>query len=148
MKITKKCPTCKKDYYIIKCRIETAKFCSRKCVRLSDAGKKRLSKQRKGVPKTDTWKKSASLGKLSEKNPMWKGSNAGLDAIHIWILARKPKPLVCEICKKSPPKDLANISQKYIRDVSDFEWLCRKCHMVKDGRLENLKRIRKESLLQ
>lgn len=78
----------------------------------------------------------------SKKNGMWKGDKAGLDAIHIWVLRRKPKPKVCEDCKKKPPLDLANISQKYKRDVNDFEWLCRKCHMTKDGRLKKLIRIR------
>lgn len=75
---------------------------------------------------------------MSAGNPMWKGERAGLDAIHIWVLARKPKPKFCVICKKNKPKDLANISQKYKRDVDDFEWLCRKCHMVKDGRINRL----------
>ena len=78
------------------------------------------------------------LKNLSEENGMWKGIRAGLDAIHIWVLRRKPKPKVCENCRKNKPKDLANISQKYKRDVSDFEWLCRKCHMIKDGRLKKL----------
>ena len=36
---------------------------------------------------------------------------------------------------KNPPYDLANISQEYRRDVDDFEWLCRSCHMKKDGRI-------------
>ena len=74
---------------------------------------------------------------LSEKNGMWKGTKAGLDAIHIWVLRRKPKPKLCENCGKSEPKDLANISQKYKRNINDFEWLCRKCHMIKDGRLKD-----------
>lgn len=73
----------------------------------------------------------------NEKNGMWKGTKAGLEAIHIWVLARKPRPEFCECCGLKPPKDLANISQKYKRDVKDFEWLCRKCHMLKDGRLTN-----------
>jgi len=72
---------------------------------------------------------------LDSKNGMWKGDKAGLDAIHIWVLMRKPKPEFCVDCGIKPPKDLANISQKYKRDINDFEWLCRRCHMFKDGRL-------------
>ena len=75
----------------------------------------------------------------SANNGMWKGENAKLKAIHIWVIARKPKPEFCEVCKTSKPYDLANISQKYKRDAEDFEWLCRKCHMTKDGRFNNLK---------
>jgi len=56
------------------------------------------------------------------------------------------KPKLCQDCKKKPPYDLANISQEYKRDLSDWEWLCRKCHMKKDGRLEKFikKRILKD----
>jgi len=132
----KKCKTCPKYFYVIKSRRKTAKFCSRKCVRFSDKVKEKLSKMRKGIPKSESWKKERSILMLNEKNPMWKGKQAGLDAIHIWVLKRKPKPKYCVECKKNKPKDLANISQKYKRDIIDFEWLCRKCHMTKDGRLK------------
>ena len=76
---------------------------------------------------------------VSEKNGMWKDALAGYHAIHAWVRTRKPKPEKCESCDARKPIDLANISQKYLRDVNDFEWLCRKCHMKKDGRVENLK---------
>ena len=73
-----------------------------------------------------------------KKNPMWKGDDVGIKALHGWVRARKPKPGLCECCKKVPPYDLANISQEYKRDINDFEWICRKCHMGKDGRVKNL----------
>ncbi len=73
--------------------------------------------------------------KLNNKNPMWKGEVVGItSSLHQWIKNHKPKPKFCEICKKNKPYDLANISGKYKRDINDFEWLCRKCHMKKDGR--------------
>ncbi len=81
---------------------------------------------------------------LNSKNGMWKGNKVGLDAIHMWVLKRKPKPKFCVDCFAKPPKDLANISQKYKRDINDFEWLCRRCHMLKDGRLRRF--IRKKTL--
>jgi len=79
-------------------------------------------------------RKNSSCNK-NEINGMWKGDNATLPAIHAWIRRRKTKPEYCEFCKIYPPYDLANISQKYHRDINDFEWLCRRCHMIKDGRL-------------
>lgn len=83
-----------------------------------------------------------SKGELSE---MWKGDDARLPAIHCWVRSRKPKPKLCECCNTNVPYDLANISGEYHRDVNDFEWLCRKCHMRKDGRaqavLRNLKQF-------
>lgn len=81
----------------------------------------------------------AQLGSIKketrdDRHHFWKGSNASRASIHIWVKRRKPKPELCEECKVKPPRDLANISQEYKRDVNDFEWLCRKCHMDKDGR--------------
>jgi len=71
-------------------------------------------------------------------NGMWKGDNVGYISLHEWIRNRKPKPDLCEECKSKPPHDVANISGEYKRDVNDYEWLCRSCHMKKDGRMDRL----------
>lgn len=68
---------------------------------------------------------------INEKNPMWKGNNVKYRGLHSWIERKKKKPKVCEECKTNPPKDLANISGEYKRDINDFEWLCRRCHFKK-----------------
>ena len=77
-----------------------------------------------------------------ENNPQWKGDNVGYDSLHRWIERHKPKPKICEICKTKKPYDLANISGEYKRDINDFQWLCRTCHMKSDGRLNNLRKGR------
>lgn len=74
----------------------------------------------------------------SENHPMWKNSRK-MGAIHNWVKKRKPKPDFCECCGVNPPNDCANISQKYLRDINDYEWLCRRCHQTKDGRMYALK---------
>lgn len=74
----------------------------------------------------------------NESNGMWKGADVTLQGLHRWVESRKPKPEFCEFCGIIPPYDLANISQEYHRDINDFEWLCRRCHMIKDGRLNIL----------
>lgn len=76
--------------------------------------------------------------KKGSRHPGWKGNKVGNDGLHHWIRRNKLKPNFCENCKKVTRLDLANISQKYKRDINDFEWLCRKCHMTKDGRLKRL----------
>lgn len=86
-------------------------------------------------------RKRYAISKYCEKNPMWKGDNVGLGALHGWVASRKPKPELCEKCKERQPYDLANISGEYKRDINDFEWLCRSCHMHKDGRINNLKQF-------
>jgi len=54
--------------------------------------------------------------------------------LHRWVRREKTKPEFCENCKIDKPRDIANISGNYQQDLNDFEWLCRKCHMQKDGR--------------
>jgi len=80
----------------------------------------------------------------NKHNPMWKGDKAGLGALHAWVRRHKQKSKLCECCQEKPPFDLANISQEYKRDITDYEWLCRKCHMTKDGRLKTLLKLRGE----
>jgi len=75
---------------------------------------------------------------FGERNPSWKGDRVGYASLHEWIRKVKPKPEFCENCKIKPAYEVANISQKYKRDPNDFEWLCRKCHQTKDGRIKNL----------
>ena len=74
-----------------------------------------------------------------EDHSSWKGDKVGYSAVHEWIKKHKPKQKLCECCNKKPAYDLANISGEYKRDVNDFEWICRSCHMNKDGRINNLK---------
>jgi len=83
---------------------------------------------------------SIHCSKSNHFSPVWKGDNVKYEGLHNWIRKRLSKPKLCIECKINPPYDLANISQEYKRDISDWEWLCRKCHMTKDGRLENAKK--------
>jgi len=76
--------------------------------------------------------------KLCEGNVMWKGDNVGLDALHLWVRSRKTKPENCEKCQKAAPMDMANIGHTYRRNLEDWRWLCRRCHMEIDGRLDKL----------
>ena len=68
----------------------------------------------------------------------WKGDKVGYSPLHFWIKKNKPKSDFCQECNEVPPYELANISGEYHRDINDFEWLCRRCHMIKDGRMSNL----------
>lgn len=122
----RKCPVCKKTYgredrYA---KLNRQKTCSKEC------GYKVVSKKLK-----------------NDGNGNWKGKSVGYAGIHCWIKRRIKKPKLCTKCKKRKAHDIANISQKYKRDLKDWEWLCRRCHMVKDGRMSNLKVVEKGSKL-
>ena len=89
--------------------------------------------------KTEEHKRKIAESKFDDKNPQWKGDNVSkTSSLHEWIQRRKPKSEFCENCNIKRPMDLANISNLYKRDINDFEWLCRGCHMEKDGRLKKL----------
>lgn len=68
----------------------------------------------------------------NEKNPNWKGSNAGKVALHSWVIYRLGKPMKCVDCGVEGLKSImyhwANISGKYKRDLDDYKRLCIKCH--------------------
>jgi hypothetical protein len=74
-----------------------------------------------------------------EANPSFKGDEVKYEALHIYVRRRKPMPDLCEFCGLVPPVDLANKSGKYLRDLDDWNYLCRKCHMDSDGRNDRLR---------
>lgn len=76
-----------------------------------------------------------SLSKLGSLNPQWKGDNVGYGKLHEWVKNRLLKPEICPKCKTRKAYDLAN-KGIYNRDLNNWEWLCRYCHMKSDGRLE------------
>jgi hypothetical protein len=125
-------------------------------LRIANLGKKASFETREKMSKSQRQNKKHNISEegrkklsermLNEKNPVWKGNEVNKeDALHDWVRRRKLKPEVCEECKKVPPYDLANISGQYKRDINDFKWLCRKCHLIEDGRLfNNLKQFKME----
>lgn len=129
--VNKKCLICKKVFWIIRCRKNTAKYCSRNCSDKNPFFKSFGSRMNPIHRKI----RGESLSK--------RGKRISLSAIHTWARRRIPKNRLCVDCKSVPPVDLANISQLYKKEISDWEWLCRKCHMTKDGRLLKFKKLHK-----
>jgi hypothetical protein len=78
---------------------------------------------------------------LGERNGVWQGNEVSYFALHDYIKYNKPKPMTCDCCNQKKKLDLANISQNYKRDLDDWGWLCRKCHMIKDGRLNKNNKV-------
>lgn len=98
--------------------------------------RRKIGNAHRGRKQSEDWIRKRIL--RDEKHGNWKGDDVGLYALHVWVKRRKPKPQLCECCYEVPPYDLANISGDYRRDVDDFEWICRHCHMKKDGRIQVL----------
>ena len=68
-----------------------------------------------------------------EKNPAWKDDDVSYKGLHKWIRRHLPKPEWCQICGITTPIELANISGKYLRNLNDWQWLCKKCHFTFDS---------------
>ena len=81
------------------------------------------------------------LCQTGKTNSNWKGDAVGYGALHDWVKSRLDKPELCQNCKKKQPYDLANINGEYKRDLKDWWWICRHCHMTLDGRLDRLHEI-------
>jgi len=73
--------------------------------------------------------------KLGEDNPMWAGKEATYHAVHRYIERRITKPDTCPRCGNAGWLDLHNRDSNYSRNLRDWEWLCRRCHMKIDGRM-------------
>jgi hypothetical protein len=82
-----------------------------------------------------------SLSKIGDKNPQWKGDDVSYGKLHDWVATRLPKTM-CNDCKVKESYDLAN-KGIYNRELKNWEWLCRQCHMKKDGRLDVFLSFRK-----
>lgn len=80
--------------------------------------------------------------KLGESNPIWKDYELlSYKGIHVRMTKQINKPELCQMCKIDKPRDLANISGKYKNDINDWQWLCRRCHMISDNRMKNLRQF-------
>lgn len=84
---------------------------------------------------TEEHKRNVSLAKMGEKNAIWKGDSVSYKSLHAWVRRNKPAPTNCSSCNLPKRLDAANISGNYLRDLSDWVYLCRKCHMESDGRM-------------
>jgi hypothetical protein len=91
--------------------------------------------------KDNEYKSNLNPKMANENNPRWVGDKIKCRvALHNWVRRRIPKPELCQRCQQKPSFDLANKTGIYSRDLNNWEWLCRKCHMNSDGRMNNLKR--------
>jgi len=110
------CLNCGKELLRRHSKIHKTNFCSQKC----------LGEHRTG-----------------NKNGQWKGELVSYGALHDYIRWHLPKTDLCQCCGKVKPYDLAN-KGIYDRNFENWEWLCRKCHMTKDGRLTQLHQSNKD----
>jgi len=119
-------------------------------MRLSHLGKKLPEEQKRkiGLSSRGRIVSEETRRKISEANkgpnsPSWTGDKVSYSGLHKWIVKYYGKADHCEICgtEKAKAYDWSNISGEYKRDRKDWEMLCRRCHMIKDGRIEKCKKF-------
>lgn len=110
--------------------------------KISEAGKGRKC-TRKGVPLPERTKKlisEALKGKNEgELNWIWKGDDVGYRTLHRWVERHLGfHPSNCSVCGTSGKLtgkvqlhwniQWANLSRKYLRNLTDWAPMCTKCH--------------------
>lgn len=114
---TKPCERCESDFTRPAWR--KARFCSSHCKLIGNTFGKSLA---------------------GDNHYLWKGSNVSYGALHHWVYRHLGKPKKCEHCgvKGLKRKDgrsaiqYANVSHKYLRDLTDWISLCTPCHGIYD----------------
>ena len=78
---------------------------------------------------------AAKRNQRGENNHMWKGDNAGYQALHLRVEAARGKPMRCEWCNDEGGLryEWANLTGNYT-DVFDFVRLCLSCHRTYDAK--------------
>lgn len=127
------CKNCGSDNYSSLSRIKAGRgnFCSPLCYWHYMKGK---PNGRKGMIFSAEIREKMSIGskgkKSNEKNSQWKGDQVGYFALHNWVKRHLGKPLSCKMedltCKGK--FEWANISRKYLRDLTDWMSLCKSHH--------------------
>lgn len=107
----------------------------KKGIPLSKKHKENISKvaKEKGFGKWMIGKKLSEETKIklrAENSGRWKGDDAKIGSIHIWIIRKYGQPKFCEICKSTNKNiyDWSNKDHKYSRNIIDWQRVCRKCH--------------------
>lgn len=84
---------------------------------------------RYGIPR----RACAKRNQRGEANHMWRGDDAGYQALHLRVAAARGKPSYCNWCGTTDGKfEWANLSGAY-EDVNDYERLCASCHRFYDA---------------
>jgi len=87
----------------------------------------------------NTYNKNTQLKKKrvqgeKEDNPNWKGNKISIGGMHARLKRYYGESKKCSNCGTLDAKryDWANISGEYKNEYSDYERLCRSCHVKKD----------------
>ena len=72
------------------------------------------------------------------RHPRWLGAHADYKQLHKWVNRKMQRTGTCAQCGATPPPradgragtDWANVSGRYMRELSDWRELCHPCNMA------------------
>ena len=105
--------------------------------KLSEEHKRKLILKLIGRPVSEKTRRKIGDANRGEKSGSWKGNKVKYRGLHTWIVYNWGKANICENCNSKKFIDWHNMDNKYKRDRKDWKKLCRKCHMILDGRKKN-----------
>lgn len=98
----------------------------------SEETKRRMSIASKGMKKPWTAERNKKYRTLGDRHTNWKGDEVGYIAMHNWAHRHVKLKESCESCGSIKRLEMANISQQYKRELTDWKTLCRVCHLAYD----------------
>ena len=126
------CAQCGREKQVRPSEIKNNKnvFCNRKCYSAFKVGKSNIAILGNKHPMKKAENKAKVTGK---RHGRWTGSDSKLRTVHKWVAYHFGK---ANHCNNNPthksPYDWSNISYQYLRIITDWEQLCRRCHYKKD----------------
>lgn len=96
--------------------------------------KEDLQMRSERITKLNNEKGNPMEGKTGPLNHSWKGEEVGYHGLHKWARTNVPRPELCEICHEKISYEIHNTTKSYRRNLEDWTWVCRRCHMKLDGR--------------
>ena len=90
----------------------------------------------KGRKQTPEWIEKRM--RRGENHPGWKGNEILYASLHDWVNKNLLHTETCGLCGEKKKLDAHNKTGVYTKDLENWEWLCRSCHMIKDGRTDKL----------
>ena len=131
----KTCLTCGKQFKTFPCRV--GKYCSYACSAIGTNNSPFVVGHKIRVPQEARKRQSEKMKQYSEEN-CWNWKNIITKrTLHHWVQKSlgKASCFTCAICGKQA-NDWSSKTHEYKRDLTEFQPLCRKCHInydIKNG---------------
>lgn len=110
---------------------------------MPEAQRLKIIASKLGKPPSVECQLAAARANVGNKHN-FKGDSVKYRGLHAWLVNNKQKPETCENCGASGRLEIANINgHKYTRNLSDYMYLCVKCHRDLDGAKYNLPQYRR-----